>query len=220
VKSLGEVGLEYTRKVMNWIRENQPLINFGLLVGAIVYTIITGFILRMSARQLRTMVQPALTLKGPFTNSRQPALELGSLWFQNRGPGTALNVVIRVTVHQRTARGLSPKLDTETTNLPNAIEAGAAFCLPSLHTAVEAGQGPTGNMLYKLLHEYEVFVSYSSIAGAKYLTHLSVGMAGTIDSSYVGEGSASHRAHIWAGILWRYHRQRVSLKRKLSRGVQ
>lgn len=54
---------------MYWIKENQPLINFGLLIGAIVYTIITGFILRTSARQLRTMVQPALTLKGPFSDS-------------------------------------------------------------------------------------------------------------------------------------------------------
>jgi hypothetical protein len=72
--------------MMYWIRENQPLINFGLLLGAIVYTIITGFILRVSARQLRTMVQPALTLKGPFTDSRQPALHLGSLRFQIPGP--------------------------------------------------------------------------------------------------------------------------------------
>ena len=205
---------------MYWIKENQPLINFGLLIGAIVYTIITGFILRTSARQLRTMVQPALTLKGPFSDSRRPALELGSIWFQNSGAGPALNIEIKVAVYQGPALELSPKLGTETTNLPNAIEAGGKFPLPSLHTAVETGQGPTGNPWYKLLHEYEVFVSYASIAGAKYLTHLSIGMVGSVDSSYVGEESVSRRARVWAGILWRYHRQRISLRRKLRRGSQ
>ncbi len=45
--------------MMDWTRENQALINFGLLIGALVYTMITGFILRVSARQIRTMVQLA-----------------------------------------------------------------------------------------------------------------------------------------------------------------
>jgi hypothetical protein len=201
---------------MHWIRENQPLINFGLLIGAIVYTIITGFILRVSARQLRTMVQPALTLKGPFTDSRQPALHLGSLRFQNSGAGTALNIVIKVAVYHGPALEIVPKLDTETTSLPNALEARGEFTLTNLHTAVETSFGDSGSPLYKLLHEYEVFVSYASIAGAKYLTHFSIGMAGSVDSSYVGEGSRRRRARIWAGILWRY-RQRASLRKKIRR---
>jgi hypothetical protein len=152
--------------VLHWIQENQPLINFGLLVGAIVYTIITGLILRTSTRQVRTMVQPALTLNGPYADNRQPALNLGSLRFRNTGTGSALNVVIEVAVHQGSALNRLPTFDREITRVPSAVPPGAEYVLGSLHTAVESGRGPSGNLWYKLLHEYEVFFSYSSIAGA------------------------------------------------------
>jgi len=207
--------------MLYWVRENQPLINFGLLIGAIVYTIVTGFILRVSARQLRTMVQPALTLKGPFMDSHHPALQMGSLGFQNNGSGPALNIIVKVAVRQGSVLNRSPKFDVETRCLPSAVEAGAEFVLPTLHTAVESSQGATGNLMYKLLHEYEVFISYASIAGAKYLTHLSVGLAGDIDSFYVGEMSVARRVRIRAGILWRYYRQRNEIRRRLrQRGKQ
>lgn len=153
--------------MLYWVRENQPLINFGLLIGAIVYTIITGFILRVSAQQLRTMVQHALTLKGPFMDRDHPALQMGSLGFQNSGNGPALNIIVKVAVHHGSALNRSPKFDVETRRLPSAVEAGAGFVLPTLHTAVETSQGQTGNLMHKLLHQYEVFISYASIAGAK-----------------------------------------------------
>lgn len=88
---------------MDWTRENQPFINFGLLVGAITYTVITAFILRVSARQLRASVQPALTFKrslvGTERDARQPYLQRGVLEFQNSGVGAALNLTASIAVH-------------------------------------------------------------------------------------------------------------------------
>jgi hypothetical protein len=82
---------------------------------------------------------------------------------------------------------------------------------------VETSNGPSGETMYKLLHEYEVFISYISIAGARYLTHLSIGLAGSIDSFYVGEKSLVRRARIWVGISWRFYRQWVPIWRKVRR---
>ena len=196
----------------DWIRKNQPIITFALAIGTFIYTIITYFILRVSARQLRTMVQPALTLRG-----REPLLKLGSLRFDNIGNGAALNIVTRIAVHSGSGLSRFPKFDTETTRLPSAVPAGGEFGISSLHTAVESFQDSYGQVMYKLLHEYEVFVYYESIATAKYVTHLSIGIGGSIDSSYVGKRSLIHLALLRAGIIWRYYRQRIPIWRKLRR---
>lgn len=195
---------------MDWIRENQPFISFGLLVGAIVYTVITAFILRMSTRQLRASVQPALTFKrssvGTDRDARQPYILRGALEFQNSGVGAALNVTAKVAIHAGGAVSRYPKFDTETTRYRTATPAGGDFAFQGLHTAVDSG-----SETFKQLHEYEVFISYSSIVGAKYLTHISIGQAGTIDAFYVGERSLLRRLCVWIGICWRFYRQWVPI---------
>jgi hypothetical protein len=201
---------------MDWIRENQPFINFGLLVGAIIYTVITAFILRVSARQLRASVQPALTFKrsmvGTERDARQPFLQRGVLEFHNSGVGAALNLTAGIAVHAGGAVSRLPRFDKETTRYPIAIPAGADFVLQNLHTAVDSG-----SETFKQLHEYEVFISYSSIVGAKYLTHVSIGLAGSIDSFYVGERTLRRQLHIWIGIRWRFYRQWVPIWLKVRR---
>jgi|SRR6185437_15925560 len=195
--------------LLHWIIDNQPVINFGLLVGAVTYTFITGFILRTSAKQVRTAVQPALTLKQGTVverDTRQPYLHLGGLTFQNNGNGAALNVVTEVAVHNGGAVSRFPEFNVEAIRRPIAVRAGEDFLISSLHTAVEMEDSASGAHIYKQLHEYEVFVSYASIVGAKYLTHISIGLAGSIDSFYVGEQSLSRRVRIWVGIWWRFYR--------------
>jgi hypothetical protein len=189
----------------HWIRDNQPLINFGLLLGAAIYTIITGFILRVSVKQARTAVQPALTLKRcPLfeLDPRDPYRHFGGLEFLNSGNGAALNLVTKVAIHGAVSR--FPRFDVETIRWRTAVQPGADFSIPNLHTAAEVGLGPSG-------HEYEVFVSYASIVGAKYLTHISIGLAGSVNSLYVGEQSLSRRARIWVGIRWRFYHQWVPI---------
>ena len=202
--------------VAGWIKENQPLINFGLLIGAVVYTIITGFILRVSARQLKTTVQPVFTLKGSAAGTKpdnhQPYLyNLAVLTFQNSGNGTALNVATMTTVH---LEGLHcvPRFGTEEVKHPAAIAAGQDFKLGVPHTAVES-HNDCGNVSYKQLHPYEAFLLYDSIAGARYLTHISIGAAGTINSFYVERRSLGRRALLWSGIIWRFYLHRVRILR-------
>jgi hypothetical protein len=124
------------------------------------------------------------------------------LEFLNSGNGAALNLVTKVAIHGAVSR--FPKFDVETIRWRTAVQPGADFLMPNLHTAAEVGLGPSG-------HEYEVFVSYASVVGAKYLTHISIGLAGSIDSLYVGEQSLSRRARIWVGIRWRFYRQWVPI---------
>jgi hypothetical protein len=207
--------------MMDWIRENQPFINFGLLVGAVLYTIITAFILRVSARQLRASVQPALTLKwfsvGVERDRRQPYLNPGPLTFHNSGSGAALNLISRIAVHAGGAASRYPQFDRQTTRVPTAIQAGGDFSPPSLHTAFKEGFGPSGAPVYEQLNEYEVFISYSSIVGAKYLTHVSIGQMGSIDSFYVGEKTLRRQLLIWIGVRWRFYRQWVPIWLKYHR---
>jgi hypothetical protein len=195
-----------------WIGDNQPLINFGLLVGAVVYTIITGLILRVSGRQLRATFQPALTLKrssiGANRNVHQPYLLLGGLEFQNSGHGAAINVIARVAVHRGGSVRRFPKFDTETVTVPNAVQAGEDWAIPRLLPAVEGGGTEE-------FHEYEVFISYDSIVGAKYITHLSIGLAGTIEAFYAGERSLMRRVRIWTAIRWRFYSQWIPIWRKV-----
>ena len=206
---------------MDWIRENQPFVNLGLLVGAIFYTIITGFILRVSARQLRTMVQPVLTLKGSPLEAMSSDGQLfpytNELKFQNSGNGAALNVVIQVKVDSGTSDSRFPEFDTTTKRLPYAVRAGDDWGLLSPGSAVKTTFGPTGAPSYDVLHQFEIFISYASIAGSKYLTHVSIGQAGSIDSFSVGKRSGRRCACIWVGICWRFYRQRVPIWRKIRR---
>lgn len=105
-----------------------------------------------------------------------------------------------------------PRFDKETTRYPIAISAGDDFVLRGLHTAVDSE-----SEIFKQLHEYEVFISYSSIVGAKYLTHISIGLAGTIDSFYVGEKSLVRRLRVWIGVRSRFYRQWVPIWLKVGR---
>jgi hypothetical protein len=105
-----------------------------------------------------------------------------------------------------------PRFAKETKRYPVAIPAGGDFALQNLHTAVDSE-----SETFKQLHEFEVFISYSSIVGAKYLTHISIGLAGTIDSFYVGETSLVRRLRIWTGIRWRFYRQWLPIWLKVRR---
>ena len=172
---------------IRWIRDNQPVINFGLLVGAVAYTIITGLILRVSVKQVRTAVQPTLTLKRCPLFERDPSepyRHFGGLEFLNSGSGAALNLVTKVAIHGTVSR--FPKFDVETIRWCTAVQPGADFLMPNLHTAAEVGLGPSA-------HEYEVFVSYASIVGAKYLTHISTGLA----KSPARGAPGSKRVSLW-----------------------
>ena len=105
-----------------------------------------------------------------------------------------------------------PRFDKETTRYPIAIPARGDFALKGLHTAVDSE-----SETFKQLHEYEVFISYSSIVGAKYLTHISIGLAGTINSFYVGEKFLVRRLRVWIGVRSRFYRQWVPIWLKVRR---
>src|ERR1035441_9010730 len=101
--------------MMDWIRENQPLINFLVLLGVTLYTIITVLIWRVSRQQLKAAVRPALTLKcysiGPGRDPHHPYLNPGTLTFHNSGSGAALNLIVRVAVHWGGAASRYPQFD-------------------------------------------------------------------------------------------------------------
>jgi len=197
---------------MNWIREYEPFINFGLLVGAILYTIITAFILRVSARQLRITVQPALTLKGPpfedMSTDDQLSVYGNEVRLTNSGNGAAVNVACKIAVHVEKGGDRFPKFNMKLKRVATCISVREDWLLLSPDTAVKTTLGPSGTPNYELLHRYEVFITYTSIVGAKYLTHLSIGQACNIDSFFVGPGSVRRRAAIWCGMLWRFYRDK------------
>src|SRR5690348_15698121 len=73
-----------------WALENQPLINFGLLVGTVLSALAAVWTSLVSIRQLQTAIRPAMTLE---------ALRGGGVCLRNSGNGTAVNMVAVVLVH-------------------------------------------------------------------------------------------------------------------------